>query len=227
MFKLSDKTDAGQVLLVVWSVSALIWVVWSRHLALRRPLHARRVRNTRHRPQAWAQGSWLIEGWAQGTLVLGQRVRIKMMRWWGINRWGTMLRESGRQWVTQERRHLVYDMSGWWGDGRWCSGHWRCLVVDHVRSPCDLHGVGKWGWRWRWGPVMLLLRWRHDVVRVGHHPLSCVVMRGHTWRSLREGFAWRGNGVARVILNGHGNEVAMFTCGHSGYAERLRWQSSG
>lgn len=74
---------------------------------------------------------------------------------------------------------------------------------------------------------MLLLRWRHDVVRVGHHCLACMVMRGKTWGSLREGFTWRGNRVARVILDGHSDEVAVFTCSHSGYAERFRGQGSG
>lgn len=138
-----------------------------------------------------------------------------------------MLRESSRQGVVQEWGHLVYDMSGWRGDGRRCSGYWRCLVVDQVRGPCGLHGVAEWGWWWRWRPIMLLLRWRHDVVRVGHHRLAWVVMGWQTCGSLREGFTWRGNGVARVILDGHGDEVAVFARGHSGYAEGLWWQGSG
>lgn len=83
-------------------------------------------------------------------------------------------------------------MSGWRSDGRWGIGHWRCLVVDHVRNPCALHGVTEWRWR----PVMLLLRWKHDVVRVGHYPLAWVVRRGQTWGCLWEGITWRGNGVA-------------------------------
>lgn len=219
--------NVGQALLVVWSISGLFWVVWSRHLALRRALHARRVRDTCRSPQTRAQGSRLVEGRAQGALVLGQRVRVKVMRWWGTNRRGAMLRESSRQWVVQERGHLVYDMSGWRGDWRWCSGHWRCLVVDHVRSPCRLHGVAERGWWWRWRPVMLLLRWRHDVVRVGHHCLDWVVMRGQTWGCRREGFTWRGNGTARVILDGHSDEVTVFARGHSSNAECLRWEGSG
>lgn len=96
MVKLSDILDAGRALLIIWSISGLFWVVWSRHLALRRPLHARRMRmrNTRRWPQAWAQASRLVKGRAQGTLVLGHRVRVKMMRWWG-----TMLRETSRKWM--------------------------------------------------------------------------------------------------------------------------------
>lgn len=158
------------MLLVVWSISSLFWVV-SRHLALRGPLNAR---DTWCGPQTWAQGARLVKGRAQGALVLGQSVKV--MRWRGINRRGTVLRKSSRQRVVQKRGHLVYNMSRRRGDGRWRSGHWRCLVVDHMGSPCGLHGVAKWGWWW-WRPVMLLLRWRHDVVRVGHH-LSWVVMRG-------------------------------------------------
>lgn len=96
MFKLSDIMDAGQVLLIVWPISGLFWVVWSRHLALWRPLHARRVRDTWRRPQTWAQGSRLVEGRAQGALVLGQRVRVKVMRRWGTNRRSTVLRERSR-----------------------------------------------------------------------------------------------------------------------------------
>lgn len=179
------------------------------------------------RPQAWAQGSRLVKRWAQGALVLGQSIMIKVMTWWGTNRWGTMLRERRRQWVVQKRWHLAYDMSRWRGDGRWCSGHWWCLVVDHVRNPCGLHGVAEWRWWWRWRTVMLLLTWRHDVERVGHHRLAWVVMRRQAWGSRRKGFTWRLNGVARVILDGHGDEVAVFTCSHSGYAECLRWQGPG
>lgn len=74
---------------------------------------------------------------------------------------------------------------------------------------------------------MLLLRWRHDVVRMRYHRLACVVMRRQTWGSLRERFTWRGHGVPRVILDWHGDEVAVFARGHSSYTERLRWQGSG
>lgn len=197
----------------------------------RRPLHAWRVRASGSRPHAWAQASRLAKGWAEGALVLWHGVRIVVVRRWGTNRWTPMLRQRPLQRVVHEWRHLVDDVS-WRSDGRWGSGHWRCLVVDHMGPGRGLgrvlHGVAKRRRRWRRGPVVLLLRWGHDVMRVGHHRLAGVVSRVVVWEwaggSLWKWVMWAR--VARVIVNGHGDEIAVLACGNSGYAEGLRGKAS-
>lgn len=214
--------------MVVWSVSALLWMMGPLR---RRPLHAWRVRASGSRPHARAQASRLAKWWAEGALVLWHGIRVVVVRRWGTDRWTPMLRQRPLQRVVHKWRHLVYDVSRR-GDGRRGSGHRRCLVVDHVWRGRSLrwvlHGVAerrRWWWR---GTVVLLLRWGHDVVRVGHNRLagvvSRVVVRGWARGSLWVWVTWAR--AARVIVDGHSYEIAVLACGHSGYAEGLRGKAS-
>lgn len=78
---------------------------------------------------------------------------------------------------------------------------------------------------------MLLLRRRHHVVRVRNDRLCgvlarMVVSRGQARGSLREGVACWGGRTGGVVLYGHGDEVAVLTCGHCGNAEGLLRKST-
>lgn len=96
------------------------------------------------------------------------------------------------------------------------------MIVHHVWRPRALrrmlHWVADGGRRGRWG-AKVLLRWRHHVVGVGHYrwlagivPWVVVGLPGSPRVLSRGG----------VILNGHGDEITVFTCRHRGDAECLR-----
>lgn len=139
-----------------------------------------------------------------------------------------MLWWRSRGWVIHVRGYHVR----WWRSNRWgrC-GHWgrRGLVVHHVWCPRGLgrmlHWVGNGRRRGRRGTKMLL-RWCHHMVRVRHYGRLARIVPGvvvgwlaRAWPS-REGLA-RGRGV---ILNGHSDEITVFTSCYRGNAECLRTQ---
>lgn len=76
------------------------------------------------------------------------------------------------------------------------------------------HGVTD-GWRWR--RAVMLLRWRHHVVWMGHNRLTRIVSRMMVrWgriSGLRERVSgWSGAGI---ILDWNSDEVAVFSSGDS------------
>ena len=77
----------------------------------------------------------------------------------------------------------------------------------------------------------MLLRGGHHVVWVGHYRLAWVVPRVVVGRGNRAGPRWkgisRGGGGARVVLDGHSDEVTVFACGYRGDTERLLAKHSG
>lgn len=162
-------------LLIVRSIMALIWMMWTRHLALRGgTLHAWRWWPSWSRPHTRTKPSWLVKRGAESTLVLGELLHgggVIVMWRRGINRGSTVLRWRSWGWVVNVRGHLTYDVP-WWGGDRWGScGHRgrRGLVVHQVWRPGGLskmlHGVTDgWGRGRRGAKVML---WRpHHVMRM-------------------------------------------------------------
>lgn len=223
-------------LLVIRPVAALIWVVWSRHLTLgRRTLHSWRRGPSRSRPHPRTEPSWLAERGTKCALVFRELlhgVRVVMMRWWRIDRGATVLWWRSWRRMVHIGGHLAHDVPWWWSDGWGSCGHGgrRGLVVDHVWCPRALgrmlHGVADRRRRWRWG-AKVLLWWCHHVVRVGHYRwlariLPRVVVGGLTWTwPTRVGLPRRRG----VILDGHRDEIAVFTGGYCGNAECLRAKS--
>lgn len=178
-------------LLIVWPISALIWVMWSRHLPLGwRTLHSWRWGPSWGRPHPRAESSWLIKRGTERALVFRELlhgVGVVVMRWGGINRGPTVLWWRSRGWVVHIRGHLAHYVPWWWSDwwgSRGHGGRWG-LVVHHMWcSRClgrMLHWVAD---RRRWGRrgAEVLLRWCHHVMRVGHNRwLTRIVSRMVVW----------------------------------------------
>lgn len=223
-------------LLIVRPIATLIWVVGSRHLTLgRRTLHSWRWGPSRSWPHSRTQPSRLAEWGTEGALVFGELlhgVGVIVMRRWSVDRGATVLgrRSWGR--VVHVRGQLAHDVPRWRGDWWRSCGHGgrRGLVVHHVWCPRALrrmlHGVADWRRRRRWGPKVLLW-WRHHVVRVSHYRgLARIVPWMVVGRLTR---AWSRVWLTRrgVILNGHGDEIAVFACCYRGNAECLRTKTRG
>lgn len=165
-------------LLIIRPISALIWVVRSRHLALgRRTLHTRRWGPSWCRPHSRTEPSWLAKWGAESSLVFRELlhgVGVVMMRWRGIDRGATVLWWRSWGWVVHIWGQLAHDMPWRWSDWWGSCGHGgrRGLVVYHVWCPGSLgrmlHGVADWRRR-GWRGTEVLLRWCHHVVRVGHY----------------------------------------------------------
>lgn len=101
-----------------------------------------------------------------------------MMGWRGVNRGSTVLRGRPGWRMVHKRGHLTNEVSGRRGDGWGDRRQWRRgLVENHVRCVRALsrvrHGVIDGG-RGRRGSVVLL-RWRHHVMRMGHDGLTWIV----------------------------------------------------
>lgn len=101
-----------------------------------------------------------------------------MMGWRGVDRGSTVLRGRPGWWMVHKRGHLTNEVSGRRGDGWGDRRQWRRgLVENHVRCVRALsrvrHGVIDGG-RGRRGSVVLL-RWRHHVMRMGHDGLTWIV----------------------------------------------------
>lgn len=225
-------------LLIIRPIAALIWVVRSRHLALgRRALHTWWWGASRSGPHPRAEPSRLAERGTEGALVfrkLLHGVGVVVMGWRGIDRGTTVLwwRSWGR--VVHIGRHLAHDVPWRWSDGRGGCGHGgrRGLVVHHVWCPRALrrmlHGVANRR-RWRRWRAEVLLRWCHHVVGVRHYGWLAGIFPGVVvgWLSR----AWptrvglpRGRGV---ILDRHGDEIAVFASCYRGDAECLRGWGRG
>lgn len=72
----------------------------------------------------------------------------------------------------------------------------------------------------------MLLRWRHHVVRVGDYRwLARIVPRVVVGRLTRAWPTREGLPRGRVILDGHGDEIAVLTGCHCGDAECFRTES--
>lgn len=91
-----------------------------------------------------------------------------------------------------------------------------------------LHGVADRRWRGRWG-AKVLLRWCHHVVRVGHYGWLARIVPGVVVGGLRGAWPTRVGlpGGRGVILDGHGDEIAVFTGCYRGDAECLGTKSGG
>lgn len=173
-------------LLIIRPVAALIWVMWSRHLALgRRALHSWRWGPSWSRPHPRTEPSWLTEWGTEGALIFRELlhgVGVIMMRWGGIDRGTTVLWWRSWGWVVHIGRHLAHDMPWWWSCGH---GRRWGLVVHHMWCPRGLgrmlHWVADRRRRGRWG-AKVLLWWPHHVVRVGHNRwLARIVPRVVVW----------------------------------------------
>lgn len=217
-------------------------MVRSRHLSLRRgTLHPRGRGPSRGRPHPRTEPSRLVEGGAKGALVLGELlhgVRVVVVGRRGIDRRTTVLGWGAWGRVVHVRGHLTHNVSWRRGVGRGRRGHgWRRgLIVNHVGGPRTLWRVLHWvvdGGRGRRRRAIVLLRWRHHVVWVGHYRLARVVPRVVMGRGSRAWAGWkgisRGGGGrrGRVVLDWHRDEVTVFTRGNRGDAECLLGQSSG
>lgn len=217
-------------LLVVWPVAALIRVVRSGHLALwRGTLHSWWCGPSWSGPHPGAQTSWLAEWGTEGTLVfrvLLHGIGVIMMGRRGIDWGAAMLRWWSRVWMAHIWRHLGHDVPWGWRYGWGSCGHggrWG-LVVHHMWGPRGLarmlHGVtDRWRW-WRWGSEVLL-RSSHHVVRVGNHRWLARIVWVVVWGLSRAWPARVGVPRRRVILDGHGDEVAVLASCHCGDTESL------
>lgn len=225
-------------LLIVRPVAALIGVVRSRHLALwRRTLHSWWWGSSRSRPHTGTEPSWLAERGTESALVFRELLHgigVVMMRWGGVDRGAAVLWWRSWWWVVHIGGHLAHDVPWGWSDWWGSCGHGgrRGLVVHHVWCPRGLgrmlHGVADGRRRGRWG-AEVLLRGCHHVVRVGHYRWLARIVPGVVVGWLcgagptRVGLP-RGGGV---ILDGHGDEIAVLTSCYCGDAVRLRAKSGG
>lgn len=111
------KTFNKISLLVIGSVSALIWVMRTRHLSLWwGTLHSGWRRPSGSRPHSRTKSAWLVEWWAQGTFIL-RELRIIMMRGWGIYRTTVLRRRTGWRMI-HVRWQLTHKVSRRRGDRR-------------------------------------------------------------------------------------------------------------
>lgn len=84
-----------------------------------------------------------------------------------------------------------------------------------------LHGVVDGRRRGRWG-AEVLLRWRHHVVRVGHDRWLTRIVPGVVVGGLSRAWPARERVPrGRVILDGHGDEIAVLTGRYRSDAECL------
>lgn len=210
-------------------------MVGSRHLTLgRRTLHSWRWGPSWSRPHSRTQSSRLAERGTEGALVFGELlhgVGVIVMRRGSVDRRPAVLGWRSWGWVVHVRGQLAHDVPWWRGDGgRSCDGGRRGLVVHHVWCPGALrrmlHGVADGRRRGRRG-TKVLLWWRHHVVRVGHYRgLTRIVPWMVVGRLTRAGSrVWLTGGG--VVLNGHSDEIAVFTCCYRGDTECLRTKTGG
>lgn len=126
-------------LLVIRPVAHLFPVVGPGHLALGRgALHAGWRGPSGGRPHAGTQAPGLVEGGAEGGLVLGEGlhgVGVVVVGWGrSIDRGPAVLRRGARRRVAHVGRQLAHDVAWRCVDGGWGRGHGgRGLVVNHVR----------------------------------------------------------------------------------------------
>lgn len=125
--------NKNMLLLVIWSIAALIRVMRPRHLSLwRGTLHSGR-RTPGGRPHSWTQAPRLVKRRAECALVLW-KLGVVMMGWRGIDRGTTVLRGRPGWRMVHKRGHLTNEVSGRWGDGWGDRRQWRRgLVENHVR----------------------------------------------------------------------------------------------
>lgn len=156
-----------------------------------------------------------------------------MMRWGGIYRGATVLWWRSWGWVVHIGGHLPHKVAWGWSNWWRSCGHGgrRGLVVHQVWCPRGLgwmlHWVADRRRRRRRG-TKVLLRWCHHVVRVGYNRwLARIVPRVVMWglSGARPSSVRLPSG--RVILDGYGDKIAVFTSCYRGNAERLRAKSGG
>lgn len=156
-----------------------------------------------------------------------------MMRGRGIDRGAAVLRWRSWRRVVHIGGQLAHDVP--WGRSNWrgsCRHGGRGgLVVHHVWCSRGLgrmlHGVadrGRWGGR----RAKMLLWWCHHVVGVRHYGwlpriVPRVVVSGLRWAWP----TWVGFSRGRVILDGHSDEIAVFTSCYRGNAECLGAEGRG
>lgn len=151
------------VLLIVRSVSALVWVM--RSLWWRWALHTWGRGAPGSDPHAGTEAPRLGKRWAESALVFSKLLHgtwVVVVRRRGIDRrgWATVLGRRPWWWVVHVWGHLTQDVSWRRSNGRGSIGYrrGRGLVVNHVWSAGALrvlHRVSdRWGRR-GWTKVLL------------------------------------------------------------------------